>query len=254
MIIELQTLLMALALVVPRAYVCFSILPGFGTRTLVGVARNAVSMAIALPAVVPTYLAIKDVPPDISMLLTLGFKEALIGVVMGTMLAIPIWVAQSMGSVIDLQRTPIQTQNLNVSQDQDASALGAFILQATVIVMIEAGLFMAMSKLLLDSYGVWPVMNLTPPFEYAQALEIIKRFGQLMTYMVIYAAPVIIPLMLVELAFAVLGVFAPNLQVSSLASPIKSLLGLFVILVYWSTFSHHIAGDFARQLDLLKML
>ncbi len=254
MIIELQTLLVALALIVPRAYVCFSILPGFGTRTLVGIARNAVSMAIALPAIVPTYLAIKDTPIDLTIVLMLGFKEAIIGALLGTLLAIPIWVAQSMGSVIDLQRTPIQTQNLNTSQDQDASALGAFLLQACVIVMIEAGLYLALTKTLLDSYATWPVLNFTPPFGYPQVLEMIKRFGELMSFMVIYAAPVIIPLLLVELAFAVLGVFAPNLQVSSLASPINSLLGLFVILVYWSTFSHYIAGDFVRQLDLLKTL
>jgi type III secretion protein T len=253
-IFEVKTALMALALIVPRSFVCFAILPGFGTRTLVGMARNSVCMAIALPAVVPTFYALQDAPPDFTMVLIIAFKEGLIGALIGTLLAVPIWVVQSMGSIIDLQRTPVQTQNLNASIDQDASGLGAFLLQAAVVVMIQAGLFMAMSKTLLDSYGVWPVMHFAPPLEYVHMQEIIKRFGELMTYVVVYASPVMIPLLLVEMGFAVLGVFAANLQVSTAASPIKSLLGLFVILVYWATLSHYITGDFARQLDLIKTL
>ncbi len=254
MLIELKTLLVALALITPRAFVCLAILPGFGTRTLVGIARNAVAIAIALPAIVPTYLAVKEAPPDFVMAAVLAFKEGVIGVIIGTMLAVPIWVIQSVGSFIDLQRTPVQTQNLNVSIDQDASALGALLLQAAVIVMIEAGLYLALTKTLLDSYGAWPVMNLTPPLEQAQMEVIIQRAGDFLGYVVIYATPVLIPLLLIELAFAMMGVFAPSMQVSPAASPVKSLVGLLVLLLYWSTLSHYVSGDFSHHLDLIRSL
>ena len=130
MLIEVKALLLSLALITPRAFVCLAILPGFGTRTLVGIARNAVAIAIALPAVIPTYLVVRETPPDLVVGVVLAFKEGVIGALIGVLLAIPIWVIQSVGSFIDLQRTPVLTQNLNVSQDQDASALGALILQA----------------------------------------------------------------------------------------------------------------------------
>ena len=254
MLIEIKALLLSLALITPRAFVCLAILPGFGTRTLVGIARNAVAIAIALPAIIPTYMVVKETPPDLVMGLVLAFKEGVIGALIGTLLAVPIWVIQSVGSFIDLQRTPIQTQNLNVSQDQDASALGALLLQAAVIVMIEAGLYLALTKTLLDSYGAWPVMNLAPPFEQAQLEVVIKRAGDLLSYVVIYSTPVLIPLLLIELAFALMGVFAPSMQVSPAASPIKSLVGLLVLLMYWSTLSHYVSGDFSQQLDLIRSL
>lgn len=252
--IDIKTLLVALALITPRAFVCLAILPGFGTRTLVGVARNAVAIAIALPAVVPTYLAVQAAPPDLVMAMVLAFKEGALGVLIGTLLAIPIWVVQSCGSFIDLQRTPVLTQNLNVSQDQDASALGALLLQAAVLVMIEAGLYLAMTRTLLDSYAAWPVVSLVPPLEQAQMVEVVRRFGDFMASVVVYATPVLIPLLLIELAFALLGVFAPSMQVSPAASPVKSLVGLFVLLVYWGAWSHYIGGDFSRQLDLIRSL
>lgn len=254
MLIDLKTLLVALALITPRAFVCLAILPGFGTRTLVGIARNAVAMAIALPAVVPTYLAVREAPPDLVMGMVLAFKEGALGVLIGTLLAIPVWVIQSVGSFVDLQRTPVLTQNLNVSQDQDASALGALLLQAAVLVMIEAGLYLAMTRTLLDSYAAWPVVDLAPPLERAQMAELVRRAGEFLASVVVYSTPVVIPLLLVELAFALLGVFAPSMQVSPAASPVKSLVGLFVLLVYWSSLAHHVGGDFSRQLDLLRSL
>ncbi len=253
-LLDFKVALMALALITPRTFVCLAILPGFGTRTLVGMARNAMVIAIALPAVVPTYFAIIDTPPDLVAMVIITFKEGMVGILLGTMLAFPIWIIQSAGSIIDLQRTPIQNHNQNVSQDQDASALGAFILQAAVIVMIEAGLYLALTKTLLDSYAYWPVVNLASPLGSVQFDMIMQRAGSFLSFVVIYTMPVIIPLLLVELAFAVMGVFAPSLQVSYAASPIKSLTALFVLLVYWSTLSHYISGDFSHQLDLIREL
>lgn len=254
MIIEAKTLLISLALITPRAFVCMAILPGFGTRTLVGMMRNAVSMAVALPAIIPTYAAVQELPPDLIMAMVFAFKEAALGAILGTMLALPIWVIQSVGSVIDLQRTPVLTQNINPSQDQDASALGTLLLQAAVLIMIEAGLYLALTKTLLDSYAAWPVLSLSPPFDLSQMEQITQRFGDFLGHVVIYAAPVMIPLLLVEFAFSLLGVFAPSLQVSTAASPVKSLVALLILLLYWGTLAHFVGSDFSHQLDLIRSL
>ena len=97
LLLDLQNMMVAMALVVPRAFVCLEILPGFGTRTLVGIARNGVSMAIALPAWLPTYYFVKQGHVDYLMAAALGFKEAAIGLVIGVLLSIPVWIMQSIG-------------------------------------------------------------------------------------------------------------------------------------------------------------
>ena len=104
MLFEINTALMALALITPRVFVCLSVLPGFGTRTLTGMSKTAVCIAIALPAVVPTYLALDAAPPPVALAGVWAFKEAAIGLVLGMLLAIPIWVLQCVGSLYDLQR------------------------------------------------------------------------------------------------------------------------------------------------------
>lgn len=250
LLLDLQTLLIAMALTVPRASVCLAILPGFSARTLQGVLRHAVAFAVSLPAVAATFMALQHNTPGLLLSAALAFKEAAIGLLLGVLMAIPMWVAQSIGSILDTQRSPIQIQ----SATDDASALGAMLLQAVVLVMVEAGLFIALVRILIDSYGLWPVLNLAPPFEPGHMDLLIRRFGEFFWHIAVYGGPVIIPLLMVDFCFAIIGMFAANLQVSFASAPIKSLAGLFILLVYWPIFSHYVAGDFARMLDFIPQL
>jgi len=127
-------------------------------------------------------------------------------------------------------------------------------LQAVVLVMVQAGLFSALARILIESYAIWPAYTLLPPFEPGHFDVLVQRFGNFLWYVVVYGAPVLIPLVLIEFGFAIIGVFASNLQVSFASAPIKSLVGLLILLAYWATFSHYIVGDFSHLLDLLASL
>jgi type III secretion protein T len=254
LMLDVQMLLVAMALVAPRALVCLSILPSFSFRTLTGLARNSVAIAITAPAILPTYLFVQQTPPDEFIAFMLITKEAALGCMLGVLMSIPMWVAQSVGSILDSQRSPIQLQSNNASFDQDASATGGLLLQTLVLVLIESGLFFALAKILIESYGVWPAFSLMPPFEPGHADILIKRFGEFFWYIAVYGGPVLIPLLFVDFAFAMVGIFASNLQVSFASSPVKSLVGLIILLLYWRTFSHYAAGDFAHLLDLVASL
>lgn len=254
LVIDMKLALMALALVTPRAYVCLAILPGFGTRTLTGIARNAVALAVALPAAVPTYLGLQSAGFDLLTAMVVAFKEATIGLFFGVLLAIPIWVLQSVGSIFDLQRTPVQVQNVSASQDQDASATGGMMLQAGMLVMIQAGLYLGLTRVLLESYSLWPTLSPLPPVFEAPAAELVKRVGSFLGSIVIYTTPLLLPLLVIELGFAVVGTFAQGLQVSTIASPVKCVVGMAVLVLYWPTLAHYTAGDFSRQLDLVAAL
>lgn len=251
---DLQYGLITLALITPRAYVIFAILPGFGAGTLTRLLRSAVAIGIALPAVLPTYAFVQDTPPDLLLSVVLSLKEAMLGLMLGVLLAMPMWVTQSIGAVLDSQRSTSPNQPSNASIDRDATALGGMLMQAVVIVLINTGLFLAAARIILDSYGIWPVSSLMPPFESGHMEVFIKRISEFFWHLVVYGAPVIIPMLLIDFGFAALGMFAQNLQVSFASAPIKALAGLFIVLVYWSTFSHYVAGDFSNVLDLIPTL
>lgn len=254
MLIELHHLLLAAALTMPRAAVLLAILPGFGAGTLGAMLRAAVAFALTLPALAPAFHFVEGAHAGALLMTVLGIKEALIGLVLGVLLALPMWALQSVGSIADLQRTPIQIQSGNLSIDRDASALGGLMLQALMVVMIQAGLLGRLAHVLLDSYAAWPVGSLGPPFGSVPQQVLLARFGELAWHIVVYGAPMILPLLLIDLGMAVIGAFAPNLQVSFAASPVKSLAGLFVLLVYWTTLAHYASGDFAAAIDLIPSM
>lgn len=254
LLLDFQNMLVAMGLIMPRSFVILAILPGFGTRTLVGIARNSISIAIALPAWLPTYYFVKQGHVDYVLAAALGFKEAALGVVLGVMLSMPIWIMQSLGSILDTQRASTQVMNESGSLDADASAIGAMLLQAVMLVMIQAGLFAVLVRVMIESYGLWPAFSLAPPFELGQMGVVINRFGEFFWNLAVYGGPVVIPLLLIDFSLAIVGIFASNLQVSAVASPLKSLTGLFVLLVYWPTLAHYVSYDFSHLLDLVPLL
>ncbi|MFZ6773946.1 type III secretion system export apparatus subunit SctT [Undibacterium sp. SXout7W] len=254
LLVDIQTVLVTIALITPRALVCLSILPGFSMRSLTGIMRNGVAIAIALPAALPTYFFVQETPPDYFMAGLLCVKEAAIGLLLGVVMSIPMWAAESVGNILDTQRSPIQIPANSASIDRDASALGAMLIQAVVLVMIESGLFVMLARIMMESYGTWPAFSLTPPFEPGHLEVLLKRFAELFWHIVVYGGPVLMPLLLIDLTFALLGVFASTLQISSVSSPIKSLVGMFILLIYWPTFSHYVAEDFAHILDFSASL
>jgi type III secretion protein T len=252
LLVDLQNAVITLALVTPRVQTCMMFLPTFPWRSMSELLRHSAAIAITLPAAVPTFEFVQHTPPDLFLATMLACKEALIGVIFGVILATPMWLAQSIGSVLDVQRSPIPTQGSGAAAD--SSATGTILLQAVTLVMVQSGLFAALVRILLESYAFWPAFDLLPPFDPGHLDVVVKRFGEFFWHLVVYGGPVLIPLLLIDLAFAIVGVFTPSLQVSFASSPIKCLVGLFVMLVYWPTFSHYLAGDFAHLLDFTTEL
>ena len=91
LLLDLQAVLVTMALITPRVLVCLVILPGFGLNVLTGMAKNAAAMAIALPAALPTFYFVQHGAPDFLTTGVLVFKEALIGLMFGVMMLVIDW-------------------------------------------------------------------------------------------------------------------------------------------------------------------
>jgi len=72
--------------------------------------------------------------------------------------------------------------------------------------------------------------------------------------MMLYAAPFIAVLLFLEFGFAVLGLYSPQLQVSTLATPVKSLVGLGILLLYFPLLQDLIVERMAQLADLKHSL
>jgi type III secretion protein T len=76
---------------------------------------------------------------------------------------------------------------------------------------------------------------------------LLTQMNRFVTTALLLAAPVLLAMFLTELGLALVSRFAPQLQVFFLAMPIKSALGILVLMVYAGTL-------FDYSLDPIKAL
>lgn len=240
---------LAFALAMPRLFVCISMLPAFSFSVMGVRSRAAAAMAMTLPYVSSLVAQLQHMPLESLSLFLIVAKETVIGAGMGAMLAIPFWIAESVGSITDVQRGANTANQLNRSTDPQASLLGPTLQQALVILLFESGAQGAMLSLIYQSYAVWPPLQWLPMPRDVTTGEVIRQFVGLASAAVLYAAPVMIVLWLVDLSFGLLNTVAPQVEVFFAATPIKSLLALIVLILYGSllwnllgTQAHHVIG------------
>ncbi|MHA6494941.1 type III secretion system export apparatus subunit SctT [Pseudomonas borbori] len=250
-------LLLAIALGMARIYPCAYLIPAFCFEHVRGLPRHAIVFALAL---LPAPGIRNALVMDNASWLTLGalmFKEVALGVLLGVLLAMPFWLFESVGALLDNQRGALIGGQLNPSLGQDATPIGHLFKQMTILLLVASLGLGTLTQVLWDSYLLWPPTAWLP-LPAADGFDVfLTQVAETFTHLMLYAAPFIALLLLVEFAMALLSLYSPQLQVFILAMPAKSLIGLGFLLFYlptlWDLALGHLEGlkDFRHILGLL---
>lgn len=218
-----------------RILTFFFLVPFLGGETVPGQARLAVSVAVAFMAW-PTFTHLTPGEPMGLWFLALSFKEVFIGIVIGYTVSILFWAMLSTGFLADNQRGASMGQSADPISGEDTSLLGAFMHQLCVYLLFSTGAFAHMLAMLLASYAVCP-----PGFTFAPAaaagipLYMMDQFMRLMVMALLFAAPILLVCLFTDISLGIVNRFAPQLNVFFLSMPIKSALGLAMIVLYMGT-------------------
>lgn len=160
------------------------------------------------------------------------FKEMLIGVFLGFLVAIPFWVIEGVGFFIDNQRGATLSQILNPLTGSETSSTGVLLNQVATAIFVSSGGLIAFLGMLYSSYKLWPVLEFVPNLKFERSIFFIDQLDYAMMLIIVLSAPVIIAMFLSEFCFALVNRFAQQLNVFILAMPVKSAIALFVLIVY----------------------
>jgi type III secretion protein T len=232
----IQGLLLFIGSIRPLTFFVF--VPFMGGDAVPGQLRIALAFLLAL-FVYPTYAGLA--PPDQSMafflwMLLLSGKELLVGFILAYTASVIFWAMLSTGFLLDNQRGAGMGQVTDPASGESTSLFGGFLHQITVYLLFSTGAFVQIVLFLLASYGICP-----PGFEPgAGAVEtipafLIGQFSRLMVIVVVFSAPIVLICLLSDVSLGIINRFAPQLNVFFLSMPIKSALGLFMILLYLGT-------------------
>ncbi len=233
---EAKAFLGALMYTQPRTLAMLAVLPIFNSQIVPGMLRLAVGAgvgAVVAPMLMPAIGYAQDV--SAAQLLLMLVKEAMVGFMLGYLIAIPFWAFEAIGFFIDNQRGASIAATLNPLTGNDSSPLGLLFNQAFIVFFFVSGGFILMLGILYDSFRQWPVFTFMPTLRPDSMPLLLGQLDRLVQIALLLSAPVIVAMFLSELGLALVSRFVPSLQVFFLAMPIKSALAILVLMLYMST-------------------
>ncbi len=228
--------ILSAVLAMARIGAAFAICPGLADTMIPGVARRAATFAFAVLALPAIHATIPPGEPDLWLFALAAFREALIGFLIGFFGAIPFWVAENVGNFIDNQRGATMGEVYSPLSGTQVSTTGIFFTQIVSTVFFVGGAVFLFLGALYKSYAVWPVFvpGSVPSLDFAPnaPLQVLGTLDGMLRTTVIIAAPVIIVMFLATIGLGFVNRTAPQLNVFFLSMPIKSAIGVALLIVY----------------------
>ncbi len=156
------TLLILALLCLTRPLTVLRVAPIFGSTVMPPQALTGFGMALTL-LFFPVALAGAPESVEFSwMLLPLIIKELIIGLIIGFVLGILFWAAQSFGMLIDNQRGASSAQSQDPLGGDQSTPFGSLFFQVTAMLFLASGGFASLVGIIAESYAIWPVFAPLP--------------------------------------------------------------------------------------------
>jgi flagellar biosynthesis protein FliR len=157
----------------------------------------------------------------------IAFTEVLIGFMIGFGVALLVGAAEAMGDLVAVQIGLSGASALDPLTSHSVPVLGTFASLFAVNLLLALGAHVVMLEAIADSLDLLPI---GVPVDLASGLLTLAGWGTTLFFLgVRFAAPVIVTVLLANLALAVLGRAAPSLNVLAVAFPIQIGIGLLVL-------------------------
>lgn len=238
--------LAATALSAIRITCAVRLCPAFSESLLTGMARRLVILVLTL-MVVPMVKAQWSALPSGPMWAFLAVKEAVLGTCFGFLAAIPFRVIEVAGNLMDNQRGATMGEIFSPMSESQAAPLAEFLTQCWIALFYLSGAVLLFLTALFESYRLFPVVS---GIQFTAALPqlALGSVDALMGLAVIISAPVIIVMVLATLGLGLVNRSAPQLNVFFLSMPIKSALGILVLILSLRLMMDRLFGESLSEL------
>jgi type III secretion protein T len=230
--------LLALALVLPRIAGSFLLLPLFTQENVPALVRNSFMVSLAMAVASITAPSVPVGLMGQNMVFLILAKETFLGLMLGFCFAGIFWAIGIAGNVIDTKVGTTMASILDPIQGHQTSLTAQFLSQFATWLFMSSGAFLVFLDLLLGSYALWPVASYFPDFRASGSDFVIHQFSYTMTVAFVFAAPALVVMAVVDVGLGLMNRFAQQLNLSSLTTPIKSLLSTFILLMLRKLFEN----------------
>ncbi|MBA2728573.1 MAG: flagellar biosynthetic protein FliR [Parachlamydiaceae bacterium] len=218
--------------------------PFFGAKVLPHPVKIVFSLCMFV-IFLPHLLAVTTEPITFNPYLVLLFmKEFFIGLLMGYIISMPFAVVQSAGIFIDHQRGGASLMVNDPTIQNQSSPLGTLFNYVLIYMFfVIDGPFMILDSI-SQSYTVIPpnqffnpqFFNENTPFWTMQ----VQLFNKVMVLSIQLATPALLAILMTDVFLGIANRLAPQVQITFLGMPLKSLLALVIVCLGFTVFNSEV--------------
>lgn len=247
-------LLSLFILTLARLLPIIALSPFFGSRVLPHPVK--VTFAISLFAIfLPQLLQVTLTPLDFNLtLIALLLKEGFIGLCLGLLVSAPFIVAQNVGMIIDHQRGGASLMVNDPTIQNQSSPIGTLLNMVLIVIFFQVDGPFYFIDAIIKSYEVIPPDRfLDPQFFSSHSpfwVLMIKLFNMVMVISIQLAGPALIAILMTDVFLGIANRLAPQVQITFLGMPLKSLLALMVMALGWKLYNQEVVRQVGKWLRL----
>lgn len=230
--------------------------PFFGARLL----PHPVKMAFAISLFIiflPTILVTTTTKIQFNPFMILLFgKELFIGFAIGFIMSIPFTVVQSMGMIIDHQRGGASLNVNDPTIQNQSSPLGTLynFMLIYIFYMIDGPFYFL--DAVVRSYEIIPIDRFLSPTFFSDQVTFwdiqLKMYNKVMVMAAQLGAPALIAILMTDMFLGIANRLAPQVQITFLGLPLKSLLALLVLTLGFKLHHQQTVIEVYRWFDVLR--
>ena len=209
-----------------------AICPATSSSMITGIARNAATLSFAAILVPCVLRWMPPEAPPMGLVCLVVVKEAVVGFLIGFFTSIPFWVAENVGNFIDNQRGATMGEVYSPMSGTHVSSTGIFFVHIVSTIFFVGGAVLIVLAAIYASYAVVPMFGDWPGLRRDAPVFALDTLDGMMCMTVVISAPVIILMFLATIGLGFVNRTAPQLNVFFLSMPIKSALGVAMLVVY----------------------
>lgn len=248
--------LMLLLLFLARMLPIIALAPFFGARVLphpVKVAFGLVLFMIFLPHLL---LVTKTAPDFNSYAMILFAKEVFMGFILGFLISVPFTIAQTAGMLVDHQRGGASLMVNDPTIQNQSSPIGTLLNLVLIYLFYVVDAPFLFIDAIMTSYELVPPDQLinteifNPDSDYISIT--IPLLNKAMKVAAQLATPALMAILMTDVFLGIANRLAPQVQITFLGLPLKSLLGLTLICIGWTELTKQMVTESFSWLNYIE--
>jgi type III secretion protein T len=228
-----------------RLYTLMTLFPPTGSSVVTGAVRNGIALMFSAFVAAAQPSSFGQSLTGLT-LLTVGLREALIGMVLGYAASTVFWVAEAAGMYLD-NLTGFNSAQVSNPMDQQQSTPSATMMsQLAIVTFWTLGGMEFLLGALYDSYRWWPVASATPMSTDFLEVFVLHQTDTLMETVAKLATPMLLGLLLIDMGVNLASKSAQKLELSAFSQPIKGAVAVLMLALMSGVFIDNVRD----QLDL----